>query len=227
MYNELRYNLLRMIFVMKVVLLSWPMNAQIQVSGDIQVSEITPLEYERAYKYRLKQPRFHRKGKNVSKLIMASERDLRDSLMYYGLNSFKGFFVCQRINLEKEKNSQYLITIHFPIQSYSYIYNRQFERVSNAIWSGGVFDGCWYVAEKGFDSDEYVHLRIYNLSQSANLCAEIKEASFDYFLPCFDDKESYFFDKSHDFFFTIMKKWEGPCKYYKVTTQKLRSTPKC
>lgn len=207
-------------FMVIVMLFSWPISAQITFSGDIQVIEISTLEYDKAYKKRLKQPKIHQRGTRLCKLNTAYCQEFRDSLTYYGLDSLCVLGGYQKLRLKIDKSPLYQLTVNYPIQSYSYIYNRRYERKSNAMWGGGVFDGCWYAAEKSFDCDEYVHLRIYNLNQSANLCAEIKEASLDYFIPCFDDKESYFFDKSHDFFFTIMKKWEGPCKYYKVTIQK-------
>ena len=227
MKNKMEYNILRKNILLMAILLSLPVYAQIQVSGDIQVSEISPAEYENALKNRLQQPKYHKTGKKIPKLMKAYMREFMDSLMLYyrvdSLNENLGYEVLgyEELHLQRNTEKLFLTTVTFPIQDYSYLYNRKYERVSNAMWGGGVVDGSLYVAAKGFDCDEYVHLRFYNLSQPDNYCAEIKEESFNYFIPSFDNRESYvssfFFDKSHHFFFTIMKKWDGPHKYYKVT----------
>jgi len=204
--------------------LSSLLSAQIHVSGDIQVVEISPLEYENAYNNKLKQPRYYRTGKTFFKLTKAYVHDFNDSITYYGVDTLNRVLRYQKINLHIEKGNHFLIHACFPIQDYSYLYNCKYECKGHAMWGGGIVDGCLYAAERGFDCDEYVHIRFYNLYQTTNYAAEIKEKSFNYFIPHFDDRESFFFDKSHDFYFTIMKKWDGPSKYYRVITQRLRNS---
>lgn len=235
MNNKLKCNILRKILLLIAVSFSWPVYAQIQVSDNIQISEISSAEYDDALKKRQHQPKYHKTGKKIPKLMKAYMLEFKDSLMCYyyngvdSLNENLGYEVLgyEKIRLQKDAENLYLTTVTFPIQDYSYLYNRDYERVSNAMWGGGVIDGCLYAAEKGFDCDEYVHLRFYNLYYPTSHCAEIIEKSFNYFIPCFDDRESFFFDKSHNFYFVIMKKGERSCKYFKVTTLKLRSSSKC
>ena len=231
----MEYNILRKNILLMAVLFSWPVYAQIQVSDNVQIFEISSTEYEKALRKRQQQPKYHKTGKIIPKLMKAYMLEFKDSLMWYyyngidSLNENLGYEVLgyEIIRLQKGTENLYFTTVTFPIQDYSYLYNREYERVSNAMWGGGVIDGCLYAADKGFDSDEYVHLRFYNLCYPSSHCAEIMEKSFNYFIPCFDDRESYFFDKLHNFYFVIMKKGEGSCKYYKVTTQRLRSSSKC
>lgn len=226
---RLKFNIKLKLLLLMVVLFSWPVYAQIQVSDNLQVSEISSSEYEYALKNRLRQRKYHKRGKIIPKLMKAYMREFKDSLMLYyyngvdSLNENLGYEILgyNELRLQNKTEKLFLTTVTFPIQDYSYLYNQKYERVSNAMWGGGVMDDSLYVARKSFDCDEYVHLRFYKLCQPNDYYAEIKEESFDYFIPSFDNREtcdsSLFFDKFHHLFFTIMKKWNGPQKYYRVT----------
>ncbi len=206
------------LFIAMAVLASCRMYAQIKSSGNIIIQEISSSEYDNAYKNKLKQPRFHNTGPKAKKLIKVYSCDYSDSLSYYSLDSVTGYLGFQKVRIKTISKPVYLLTVNYPIQSYAYLYDSCYNRISSEMWGGGMLDGCCYAVAKDFDCDEYVHLRVYDLCQPSTYCAEIKEESFQYFIPCFDDRESYFFNKSHNLYFTIMKKWDGSCKYYKVSS---------
>lgn len=126
------------------------------------------------------------------------------------------------VNVEKvmiDDDSLYIVNVYYPIKDRAYVYRTDGKRISEGIFGYGLVDENLYVSHEGFDCDEYVWYRFYQLNKdTVKQCAEIK-SSYDYYTPIMDN--SYFFGEDHFFYFMVMKKGEESLRYYKADVSKL------
>ena len=117
-------------------------------------------------------------------------------------------------------NSAYLLNIEGPIESRTYLVNDECEIDSVEMFCGDsdvelYKMKVYHIASEDFDSDEFVWCKWYLLEYgNIKQIAELKDNSYNYYIPYLEKSPSFFADNKGNFFLITAKKDSNVLNYY-------------
>lgn len=157
------------------------------VSGNIEVTEITKAQIERAFNTKDKSVyKFRRRGQKVRNILNCYQNTKTGKDRAFLLGGYES----NQLSCIVIENKSYLIQERLPVGSIAYLMSDETTVDTLKMFGNGEVDnnGIYY-ASPDFDSDEYVWCRWYSLkNKKVKLLADLKDTSYEYIIPLWDDK---------------------------------------
>lgn len=195
-------------------------NAQTFVgSNNIEITEISQAQIEHAFNTKDKPIyKFRHRGqkvRNAIKCYMSTKKGKDRNVLLGGYES-------NQLSCVVFENKSYIIQEQLPVGSVAYFMSDEITVDTLEMFGNGEVDnnGIYY-ASPDFDCDEFVWCRWYGLKdKEVKLTAELKDVSFEYIIPLWDDRMKFpclFSDNRGLYYLTICDKdTYMRFRYYKI-----------